>query len=273
MSSTDQGIALDIRNLTKRYGQRSVLEGIDLEIKPGEFIAIVGQSGCGKSTLLRLIAGLERPTGGEIIQNGQPLVELNRLARVMFQNPRLLPWKTVYGNVALGARMQSKEDKKAQVLKGLELVGLSAHANEWPTILSGGQQQRAALARALLSRPPLLLLDEPLGALDALTRMEMQQLILHLWQQQRFTALLVTHDVEEAVTLADRVILLRNGRISLNLPISLPHPRRRSEPEFARLIGEILSEVMKPSSSASQSVSREDEPDELYQSERALFLS
>jgi sulfonate transport system ATP-binding protein len=153
----------------------------------------------------------------------------------------------------------------------LERVGLSTHADDWPTILSGGQQQRVALARALLSRPPLLLLDEPLGALDALTRMEMQQLILQLWQEHRFTALLVTHDVEEAVAMADRVILLRNGRVALNAPIPLPHPRQRSQPEFAQFVGEILSEVMNPAPFAHQSLQRKDEPDELHQSEREIF--
>ncbi|MGA9174774.1 MAG: ATP-binding cassette domain-containing protein, partial [Thermoactinomyces sp.] len=196
----------------------------------------------GKSTLLRLIAGLEKPSAGAIIQDGQPISGLNPAARVMFQEPRLLPWKKVFDNVALG--IKDKNRRKEETNHILQQVGLANYVNEWPGILSGGQRQRVALARALVSHPRLLLLDEPLGALDALTRIEMQELIEKLWQEQRFTSLLVTHDVEEAVVLADRVILLREGKVGMDIRIPLSRPRQRSNPLFASLVGNILDQVM-----------------------------
>ncbi|MBP7545299.1 MAG: ATP-binding cassette domain-containing protein, partial [Acidovorax sp.] len=181
---------LDIQGLTKRYGQREVLRQAQLHIAPGEFVAIVGRSGCGKSTLLRLVAGLESATSGAIHLDGQPLQGLSSSTRIMFQEARLLPWKRVLDNVALGLPPQQRE-AAAQVL---QQVGLGERQHEWPARLSGGQRQRVALARALVHQPHLLLLDEPLGALDALTRIEMHRLIESLWQTHGFTALLVTHD-------------------------------------------------------------------------------
>ncbi|MHA6822029.1 ATP-binding cassette domain-containing protein [Ralstonia pseudosolanacearum] len=234
------GTALHIDRVVKRYGAREVLHGIDLEIAPGEFVAIVGRSGCGKSTLLRLIAGLEGIDGGSLQRDGAAGGGLHDDARVMFQDARLLPWKRVLDNVALGL----PRTHRAQAAEVLAQVGLAERAGEWPARLSGGQRQRVALARALVHRPRLLLLDEPLGALDALTRIDMQNLIEGLWQRLGFTAVLVTHDVAEAVALADRVVLIEDGRIALDARIDLPRPRHRGAPAFARLEAAILNRVM-----------------------------
>lgn len=231
-----------MKGLQKQYDDRLILDHIDLQINPGEFIAVVGRSGSGKSTLLRLIAGIEKPGKGAILQDGKSLSGLNIAARMMFQESRLLPWKKVFDNVALG--IQDKHNRKEKTDAILKQVGLANYKNEWPHILSGGQRQRVALAQALVSRPRLLLLDEPLGALDAFTRIEMQKLIEELWQEQRFTSLLVTHDVEEAVTLADRVILLKDSKVAMDIPLMLPRPRKRDDARFASLVGHILNQVM-----------------------------
>lgn len=235
-----QGTHLKILDLTKNFGGVSVLNSVNLDVEPGQFIAIVGRSGCGKSTLLRLVAGLEKPSLGGVLLDGEPVRKISRTVRVMFQDARLLPWKHVIENVGLGLRNNWRE--KAEW--ALEQVGLKERAREWPAVLSGGQRQRVALARALVSQPRLLLLDEPLGALDALTRIEMQRLIEKLWQEQQFTALLVTHDVEEAVTLADHVIVIEAGQIALDLPVTLPRPRQTGNAEFAQLKQRVLERVM-----------------------------
>ncbi|WP_126429162.1 ATP-binding cassette domain-containing protein [Brevibacillus marinus] len=240
MSEGLPGKSVELKKLTKRFGEQTVLQEMDLYVKPGDFVAIVGKSGCGKSTLLRLLAGLEQPSSGEVCVDGQPLKGLNSEARIMFQDARLLPWKTVIDNVGIGL----KGEWKTKAEKLLAQVGLADRANEWPAVLSGGQRQRVALARALVTEPHLLLLDEPLGALDALTRIEMQRLIEQIWSQQKFTALLVTHDVEEAVALADRVVLIEQGNIVLDIPIDLPRPRMRSSSKFASLVGKILARVL-----------------------------
>ncbi len=231
---------LHIRQLEKHFGTKQVLQGINLDIQPGEFVAIVGKSGCGKSTLLRLIAGLDMPTAGEIRMNSVAQQRRNMATRVMFQDARLVPWKRVIDNVALG--LDASWGRQAQAM--LEHVGLEDRAAEWPSVLSGGERQRVALARALVSQPALLLLDEPLGALDALTRIEMQGLIERLWREQGFTALLITHDVTEAVALADRVVLIEHGTIGLNLRIDLPRPRSRGDAAFAALSDTILQRVL-----------------------------
>lgn len=235
-----QGADLKILELTKAFGKHKVLQKLDLELTPGELVAIVGRSGCGKSTLLRLIAGLEIPTSGGVLIDGEPLGKLNQSARMMFQDERLLLWKRVLENVGLGQR----GDWEPQAMWALEQVGLGDRSHDWITSLSGGQRQRVALARALVSQPRLLLLDEPLGALDALTRIEMQRLIEHLWQEQQFTTLLITHDVEEAVTLADRIVLLEAGRVELDIPVPLSRPRHRGDAMFATLIERILERVL-----------------------------
>ncbi len=242
------GVALDAQGLGKRYGEREVLHQLQLHVAPGEFVAIVGRSGCGKSTLLRLVAGLESASGGQLSIDGRPIRGLHDDTRIMFQEARLLPWKRVLDNVTLGLPAGARERGR----EVLAQVGLAERADEWPARLSGGQRQRVALARALVHHPRLLLLDEPLGALDALTRIEMHRLIERLWQRHRFTALLVTHDVQEAVALADRVILIEDGRIALDVRVDLPRPRAQGEAAFAALEKRILDRVLQKPADESQ---------------------
>ncbi|MDF2566192.1 MAG: transporter related protein [Massilibacillus sp.] len=240
MSEEVQGFKIEIKNLSKSFGVTEVLKDINLTVEPGEFIALVGQSGCGKSTLLRLISHLEKPTDGKIALDDLEVKKINPAVRYLFQEARLLPWKTVWENVALGSKDRSKE--KAEI--ALQEVSLADKAEEWPSVLSGGQKQRVSLARALIGEPKLLLLDEPLGALDALTRINMQILIEKLWKEQGFTVVLVTHDVGEAVYLADRVVLVEDGKISLDKKITLARPRVKDN-NFAYFERFILNKVMK----------------------------
>jgi len=237
---TSSNLALKLEQVSKNFGDLTVLENLNLDIQPGSFVAIVGRSGCGKSTLLRLISGLDQPDTGAVFYDDQIHKRLNGHARVMFQEARLLPWKRVLDNVCLGLC----KEKKDRALEALQHVGLESKAQEWPSVLSGGQRQRVALARALVHEPRLLLLDEPLGALDALTRIEMQQLIEKIWLETGFTAILVTHDISEAVTLADRVILLDGGKIDLDVAVDLPRPRHRDHPKWIQLEEEILNRVL-----------------------------
>ncbi|QXZ11356.1 ATP-binding cassette domain-containing protein [Comamonas sp. Y33R10-2] len=239
-----RGVHLQTQQLTKRYGEREVLKQVQLDVQPGEFIAIVGRSGCGKSTLLRLVAGLEESSAGQLliadVDVKKAAKEAKKDTRIMFQDARLLPWKRVLDNVILGLPESAREKGR----KVLAQVGLADRENEWPARLSGGQRQRVALARALVHQPRLLLLDEPLGALDALTRIEMHRLIEGLWRSHGFTALLVTHDVQEAVALADRVVLIEDGRIALDERIDLPRPRVHGDARFAALESRILDRVL-----------------------------
>ncbi|SPA24929.1 ALIPHATIC SULFONATES transport protein; ABC TRANSPORTER, ATP-BINDING component [Cupriavidus taiwanensis] len=240
------GVALRVSQVVKRYDGRTVLHDVALDVAPGEFLAIVGRSGCGKSTLLRLVAGLEAADGGSIAIDGEAAATGRAPSadvRVMFQDARLLPWKRVLDNVALGL----PRARRAEAAQVLAQVGLADRAQAWPARLSGGQRQRVALARALVHHPQLLLLDEPLGALDALTRIEMQALIEALWRRLGFTALLVTHDVSEAVALADRIVLIEDGRIAMDTRVALARPRERGAAGFAQLEAEVLQRVMRPS--------------------------
>ncbi len=235
----NRGIALAVSQLDKSFHGRRVLADIDLAIPAGQCVAIVGRSGCGKSTLLRLLAGLDRPDRGTLASGNTLLSARRDEIRLMFQDARLLPWKKVLDNVGLGLGRGRRE----RALAVLDTVGLAERAGDWPAALSGGQKQRVALARALIHRPRLLLLDEPLGALDALTRIDMQRLIETLWQEQGFTLLLVTHDVHEAATLADRVILLEQGHVGLDIAVDLPRPRRHGQARLAALESEILERI------------------------------
>ncbi|WP_034913858.1 aliphatic sulfonates ABC transporter ATP-binding protein [Erwinia sp. 9145] len=239
------GTPLVINGVSKQYNGRTVLDNLTLHIPSGQFVAVVGRSGCGKSTLLRLLAGLEKTSSGELLAGSAPLSEAREDTRLMFQDARLLPWKSVIDNVGLGLKGRAW---KHAARDALAAVGLAERANEWPAALSGGQKQRVALARALIHRPGLLLLDEPLGALDALTRIEMQDLIASLWQEHHFTVLLVTHDVSEAVAMADRVLLIEEGKTGLDLMVDLPRPRRKGSAKLAELEAEVLDRVMKRSS-------------------------
>ena len=240
LTAPHHGVAVQAQTLSKHYGERRVLNRAELQIAPGEFVAIVGRSGCGKSTLLRLVAGLETASNGNLLIDGSQHTGLRKDTRIMFQEARLLPWKRVVDNVALGL----PKERKGDAAKVLEQVGLGDRLSDWPARLSGGQRQRVALARALVHEPSLLLLDEPLGALDALTRIEMHALIENLWQRNGFTALLVTHDVQEAVALADRVVLIEDGAIALDERVDLARPRHRGDPAFAALEERILNRVL-----------------------------
>lgn len=223
---------VDIRGLTRTFGGPAILDGIDLTIAAGEFVALLGRSGSGKSTLLRVLAGLDDAPARQL--------QLPRRRSVVFQEPRLMPWKTVVDNVTLGVR---RSDARSIAVQTLEDVGLSHRLNAWPLTLSGGEAQRAALARALVREPELLLLDEPFAALDALTRLRMHGLVFDLWQKHRPAVLLVTHDIGEAITLADRILVLENGHFTKEIRVALDHPRRRSAPEAARIEAELLAEL------------------------------
>ena len=216
------GLPIKLTNVDKSFGRLRVLNRFDLDVPAGQFIAIVGRSGGGKSTLLRLISGLDRPSAGRVTIGGEAVQGLNPDVRLLFQEARLVPWQRVVQNVGIARGPNWQED----ALATLADVGLEGRGADWPSVLSGGQRQRVALARALVSRPKVLLLDEPFGALDALTRLEMHKLVEGIWSKRRFTTVLITHDVAEAVALADRVIVLREGAIALDIPIRLQRPRR-----------------------------------------------
>lgn len=229
------GTAASVRGLTRRFGDRAVLDALDLDIAPGEFVAMIGRSGSGKSTLLRALAGLDRDVAGSLSVPGK--------VAVAFQEPRLVPWKKVLANVTLGLRVPSAD---SVALAALEEVGLTERAGAWPLTLSGGEAQRASLARALVREPSLLLLDEPFSALDALTRITMHRLVLKLWERHRPAVLLVTHDVDEALALADRVLVLGDGKIAHSAPIEVPRPRDRDHPSLTALRLKLLTELGVP---------------------------
>ncbi|MFS0724904.1 ATP-binding cassette domain-containing protein [Paenibacillus sp. 1P07SE] len=243
------GVALHLDGVSKHFDDKQVLSELSLAIEPGSFVAIVGRSGCGKSTLLRLLAGLDGASSGVVTRQGEQVAGIDADTRFMFQDARLLPWQSVIDNVKLGLSSIDAAQAQRRAQAALELVGLGDRSGEWPSVLSGGQRQRVALARALVGHPHLLLFDEPLGALDALTRIEMQQLIESLWTSRGFTAVLVTHDVSEAVALADRVILIEAGRIALDIPITLARPRLKDS-GFAHFEQLILSRVLQSDQTA-----------------------
>ena len=243
-SHTPRGASIRFAGLDKWFGPRSVLCGIDLSVEPGQFVAVVGRSGSGKSTLLRLLCGLEQPSAGALQVLDASGADARAGVRVVFQEPRLLPWQSLLDNVCIGSKRPDLE----RGLQMLGLVGLSDRAHEYPGVLSGGQRQRVALARALMHQPSVMLLDEPFGALDALTRIEAQRLVEQLWLEHRFTALLVTHDVSEAVLLADRVLLIDEGRIADSFEIDVPRAERRGSAELTQLTASVLDRIFDASS-------------------------
>jgi sulfonate transport system ATP-binding protein len=242
---------LTLNHLSKRYPASkakgedlAVLDDITLSIAPGEFVSIVGSSGCGKSTLLRLVVGLEGDYQGEILLNGQRIVGTSLSRGIVFQEHRLFPWLTVEGNIAVGLHNAglTEGQKRMAIKEHIALVGLSGFEKAYPHQLSGGMAQRVAIARALVNRPDILLLDEPFGALDALTRAHLQQELHRIWRQEGITMILVTHDVEEAIYLGDRVVVMepRPGRIRRIVPVALPHPRERASFSFAQIKENVL---------------------------------
>lgn len=248
---------LTISNLNKAFEidgtAVEVLKDVNLEVKPGEFISIIGPSGCGKSTLLRLVVGLEKTTSGQIHLGDELIKDVGLNRGMVFQESRLYPWLTVESNVKFGLhKKQSAEEKAEIVQKHIDLVGLSGFSKAYPHQLSGGMQQRVSIARALVNRPEVLLLDEPFGALDAMMRITMQQEILRIWEAERTTILLVTHDIDEAIFLGDRVIIMSNrpATVKADIPIELPRPRDRNSYDFVnyrkRIYKEFFSDAEAP---------------------------
>jgi len=233
------GVPITLSGVVKSFGERPVLAGLDLAVEAGSFVAVVGRSGGGKSTLMRLLAGLDRPSAGEVRVAGRPVAGVQPMVRLMFQDARLLPWQRVLSNVGIARG----PDWRRAAARSLADVGLADRAEEWPAVLSGGQRQRVALARALVGRPGVILLDEPFGALDALTRGEMHALVDRLWRERGFTGVLITHDVGEAVALADRVLVLRDGRIATDVAVDLPREGRATDPRATELKARILAAV------------------------------
>ena len=243
-----EGASLRVSEVSKEFrnpenGVTSALEGASLSIEPGEFVSLIGPSGCGKSTLLRLLAGLDEPSSGMLFVGEEQIAGPNAERGLVFQDPSLFPWLTVRGNIESGLVARGVRTSKAhEVDEYMRLVGLEGFGAAYPHHLSGGMAQRAALARTLINHPKVLLLDEPLGALDAFTRMRMQDEVLRLWEARGTTMLLVTHDIDEAIYMSDRIIILtqRPGRVERVIPVDLPRPRQRNHPDFLRLRSEIL---------------------------------
>ena len=271
---------LDIQHLSKSYpiknGDLSVLEDVTLTITPGEFVSIVGSSGCGKSTLLRLIVGLEEDYQGQVLLDGERIVGTSLRRGIVFQEHRLFPWLTVAGNIELGLLNAdlTPGQKRQAVREHIALVGLEGFEKSYPHQLSGGMAQRVAIARALVSKPEILLLDEPFGALDALTRAYLQQELHRIWQAEGITMILVTHDVEEAIYLGDKVVVMepRPGRIRRIVPVALAHPRERAGKGFAEVKQEVLKEFSGDSASLAEPPLRADpvDPDQIRQWQFAI---
>ena len=234
-AAVTQPAVVTATGIRRSFGNRTVLDGVDLTVRRGEFVALLGASGCGKSTLLRALAGLDDEAEGEVTVDGG--------AAVVFQEPRLLPWKRVAANVRLGL---TGPDREARTSAALAEVGLTDRAEAWPGTLSGGEAQRVALARALVREPSVLLLDEPFAALDALTRLRMQNLLRRLYEQRHLTVVLVTHDVDEALVLSDRAVVLEAGGIADEVDVPLARPRHRDDPRVVQLRRHLLTRLGVP---------------------------
>jgi ABC-type nitrate/sulfonate/bicarbonate transport system ATPase subunit len=239
---------LEVKNLNKKYRGKdedlTVLNDINLTVQPGEFISIIGSSGCGKTTFLRLVVGLEKGYEGDILLDGQKLNGPSLKRGVVFQDHRLLPWFSIEKNVGLGLKNPKSEESRKTIQEHLELVGLKGFEKHYPHQLSGGMSQRAAIARALVNRPEILLLDEPLGALDALTRMYMHQELERIWKKEDITMIMITHDVDEAIVLSDKIVVMssRPGTIKKIIPVPLARPRDRASYDFIKIKEEVLEE-------------------------------
>jgi ABC-type nitrate/sulfonate/bicarbonate transport system ATPase subunit len=244
MSST---AVLQVRGVSRRFDRTLALEATDLQVAENDFVTILGPSGCGKSTLLRIVAGLDRPTAGEVLLDGRRIEAPGADRGMVFQSYTLFPWLTVLDNVCFGLRERGlARAEQLQMANGfIAKVGLVGFEHHFPKQLSGGMQQRTAIARALANGPRILLMDEPFGALDHQTRELMQELLLGIWEQERKTVLFVTHDIEESVQLADRVVVLsaRPGRVRRIVDIDIPHPRDLSDPRYIALRDEIFGEI------------------------------
>lgn len=239
-----------VRGVSKIYEGTEptvTLQDINLTVEPGEFVCLLGPSGCGKSTLLELLAGLQHPTEGEVLLDGARLKGPSRKLGVVFQDPSLYPWRTIEQNVGLGLELAGvgKAERKERVQAFLGMVGLQGFGGKYPHQLSGGMKQRAGIARALVGSPEVLLMDEPFGAVDHLTRLQLQSDLLRIWQESKKTVVFVTHDVSEAVFLADRIVLLspRPGRIQRIFPIALPRPRKLDDPSLLKIQNDIYSAI------------------------------
>ncbi|HEY6071034.1 MAG TPA: ABC transporter ATP-binding protein [Chthoniobacterales bacterium] len=251
MVAVNEASSLAVRDVKKSFpapddplSGRQVLDGVSFSLAPGELVSLVGPSGCGKSTLLRLIAGLDSADSGDLLIGSDPITAPNAERGLVFQDPNLFPWLTVRRNIQAGLVARGVlQEKKSEVDEFMRLVGLEVFANVYPHHLSGGMAQRAALARALINHPKILLLDEPLGALDAFTRMRMQDEVLRLWETRRTTMLLVTHDIDEAIYMSDRIMIMtpRPGRIERTIAVNLARPRQRDSADFLRLRSDILN--------------------------------
>jgi sulfonate transport system ATP-binding protein len=243
---------LEISALSKRFDGEPALESIDLSVGAGEIVAILGTSGSGKSTLLRLVGGIEPPSSGEVRLDGKVVTGPSPKLGFVFQEPRLMPWLRVRDNVAFGLGALPRAEQHALADAALDRVGLADAADSWPRQLSGGMAQRVAIARALVTRPEVLLLDEPVSALDAFTRLSLQEHLLGIWRIDRPTMLFVTHDIDEALMLADRIVMLlgKPGRVRRDERIDLPRPRRRGDPRLSRwrerLFDDLCSDADRP---------------------------
>jgi len=250
IAATTEASSLRVADLSKSfavpgdpYARQLALDGISFSLAAGELVSLIGPSGCGKSTLLRLIAGLDSPDSGELFVGSEAIISPSAERGLVFQDPNLFPWLTVRRNIEAGLVARGVlQEKRHEVEEFMRLVGLEGFGNAYPHHLSGGMAQRVALARALINHPKVLLLDEPLGALDAFTRMRMQDEVLRLWQARRTTMFLVTHDIDEAIYMSDRIMIMtpRPGRIDQIIPITLDRPRDRSGSDFLRLRSDIL---------------------------------
>jgi ABC-type nitrate/sulfonate/bicarbonate transport system ATPase subunit len=272
---------LEIKALNKQYQVRGetlpVLENISLSVKQGEFVSIVGASGCGKSTLLKLIIGLEDDYQGELLQDGNNIVGTSLERGIVFQEHRLFPWLTVEQNIGIGLLNNTRltdEEKRKSIQDHIELVGLKDFADAYPYQLSGGMSQRVAIARALVNRPEVLLLDEPFGALDAFTRAYLQQELQHIWEKEGITMILVTHDVEEAVYLGDRVVVMqpRPGRIKRIVDVPLPRERNRASAAFAAIKEEVMNEFSNTADAISLPTAAKPANEEQFQPADKLYL-